>query len=348
MAKTFENQDLPVSSTPDSTKYNYLSLKAPLSTTKNTETTRTVNSETTSDISGFGEGGVAAFFSLHTPNGELRASYTDAELLQISTYLRNNRRGSWADVPGLYTVLRLIGQLTSLDWLIEIGVTDIWFPFNSASLLDILTPSARANFLKCQNMVLSKSPMFEKNSERTHAHFAHDEPLPFHVVGRLGFGTGSFVDKVISNVSHRQYARKQLQKPREVGKQDSKSFLTELQILKRINHHHCVELVRNFPLPPSSSHKPRWLIYLKVQSYADPKYFAIIISPVADCNLFEYYTQASTSSDKLSLLRSFFVCLAHGLRYLHDAKIRHRDIKPQNILVQADRILLTDFGIALD
>jgi serine/threonine protein kinase len=72
------------------------------------------------------------------------------------------------------------------------------------------------------------------------------------------------------------------------------------------------------------------------------------MSPVADCNLFEYYTQASTSSDKLSLLRSFFGCLAHGLRYLHDAKIRHRDIKPQNILVQADRVLLTDFGIALD
>jgi serine/threonine protein kinase len=72
------------------------------------------------------------------------------------------------------------------------------------------------------------------------------------------------------------------------------------------------------------------------------------MSPVADCNLFEYYTQASTSSDKLSLLRSFFGCLAHGLRYLHDVKIRHRDIKPQNILVQAERVLLTDFGISLD
>jgi serine/threonine protein kinase len=72
------------------------------------------------------------------------------------------------------------------------------------------------------------------------------------------------------------------------------------------------------------------------------------MSPVADCNLFEYYTQASSSSDKLSLLRSFFGCLAHGLRYLHDVKIRHRDIKPQNILVQADRVLLTDFGISLD
>lgn len=29
-------------------------------------------------------------------------------------------------------------------------------------------------------------------------------------------------------------------------------------------------------------------------------------------------------------------------------KIRHRDIKPQNVLVKGDRVLLTDFGIALD
>jgi serine/threonine protein kinase len=139
--------------------------------------------------------------------------------------------------------------------LTEIGVTDIWFPFDSASLPDILAPSARANFLKCQNMVLSKSLMFEKNSERTHAHFARDEPLPFQVVGRLGFGAGGYVDKVISNVSHRQYARKQLRKPRGVGKQDIKSFLIELQILKRINHHHCVELVKTPPLHhPYTSH----------------------------------------------------------------------------------------------
>jgi serine/threonine protein kinase len=107
-----------------------------------------------------------------------------------------------------------------------------------------------------------------------------------------------------------------------------------------------VELVKT--PPPSSLHKPRLLTNLKVQSYTDPKYFAIIMSPVADYNLFEYYIQASTSSDKLSLLRSFFGCLAHGLRYLHDVKVRHRDIKPQNILVQADRVLLTDFGISLD
>ena len=72
------------------------------------------------------------------------------------------------------------------------------------------------------------------------------------------------------------------------------------------------------------------------------------MSPVADCNMAVYYTHAAKSADKLSLLRSFFGCLANALQYLHDAKIRHRDIKPQNVLVKGACVLLTDFGLSLD
>jgi serine/threonine protein kinase len=70
--------------------------------------------------------------------------------------------------------------------------------------------------------------------------------------------------------------------------------------------------------------------------------------PVGDCNLNQYYSIVRNSPDKLSLLRSFFGCLANALQYIHNIKIRHRDIKPHNILVKGDRVFLTDFGIALD
>lgn len=48
--------------------------------------------------------------------------------------------------------------------------------------------------------------------------------------------------------------------------------------------------------------------------------------------------------DRSIRLRQFFGCLATVVEYLYQYKIRHKDIKPQNILVKGDQVLLTDFG----
>ncbi|PVH79455.1 kinase-like protein [Cadophora sp. DSE1049] len=101
--------------------------------------------------------------------------------------------------------------------------------------------------------------------------------------------------------------------------------MNELKILKRLHHIHCVSLVA---------------------SYTDPKYFGIIIAPVADCDLAAFYP--TVTPETTPILRSFFGCLANAMNFLHSAKIRHRDIKPQNILVKGSSVYLTDFGISLD
>lgn len=47
------------------------------------------------------------------------------------------------------------------------------------------------------------------------------------------------------------------------------------------------------------------------------------------------------------LLRSLG-CIAEAVAYVHEQKIRHRDLKPKNILLNPGRVYLADFGIARD
>ena len=51
--------------------------------------------------------------------------------------------------------------------------------------------------------------------------------------------------------------------------------------------------------------------------------------------------------EKNELLRTYFVCLSQALSYLHASGVRHKDIKPANILIdESGSVILTDFGIS--
>lgn len=166
----------------------------------------------------------------------------------------------------------------------------------------------------------------ESPTARKHTHFKKGEEFPFTMKGKLGQGGFGVVYEVFSPFSGRSYALKKFPKMK-TNQREVRSFMTELQVLQRVNHHHCVELV---------------------SSYTDYKSFGILMSPVADCNLSAYYTHIGDNTEYQDTLRTFFGCLAHALQFLHESKIRHRDIKPENILVKGSDVYLTDFGISLD
>lgn len=278
---------------------------------------------------------------------EPRTSYNDAECADIARLLKDTDREAWSQVPRIYTVLRNIGQLQAITGFLDLGMNDLWLPFQISQLPKSLPSFYREKFIQSQSMVLTKAIDLENPNSRKHTHFRQGEPFPFEVVEKLGHGGFASVDKVYSPLSRRTYARKRFRRAKGSTPKEAQNFMTELQNMKRINHQHCVELVC---LPVLRSHKIHSFTYTftQIASYTDPKYFGLLISPVADHDLSIFYTAAMNDNAKKPLLRSFFGCLAHALHFLHQSKIRHRDIKPQNILVKGDTVYLADFGISLD
>lgn len=101
-----------------------------------------------------------------------------------------------------------------------------------------------------------------------------------------------------------------------------------MSALKRLSHRHLVRVVG---------------------SYTDQKSVAFLMEPVAECNLMTYLSQPpSHLFNQLPSLRTYYGCLASAVAYLHQQKIRHCDLKPDNILLKAGALYLADFGAALD
>jgi hypothetical protein len=256
-----------------------------------------------------------------------RAPYSDSQISSISELLKHmNTR--WAKVPRTYIVLRMIDCLNHLDDFIDLGFSDHWFPIKERSLPQCLRPSLRTAFVNAQGLVLTKSMDLERGEDGQHCHFLRNDDIPFETKCVLGSGGFGQVDKVVSLISFREYARKRVPRRSVFGtreNQNVKSLVTEIEILKRLKHRHVVEFVG---------------------SYTDPKYVGLIMSPVAEMDLSTYLTRADTSRHRE--LRTFFGCLSRTLEFLHEQNVRHKDIKPGNVLVNHGHVLLTDFGLSFD
>jgi TolA-binding protein len=260
-------------------------------------------------------------------NQDTLKPYTDSEITEIASLL-NRSNPQWSKVPRTYIVLRIIGHLKLLDDLINVNFSDYWFPVTKQDLPGLLHPSVRAAFCNVQNLVLTKSLDLVKGEKGQHCYFKQGESVPFEAKAVLGQGGFGQVDRVMSTISFKEYARKRVLRSsafRGRRKEDVKQFITEIEILKRLKHKHVVEYVG---------------------SYTDPKFLAVIMSPIAQMDLHGYL--ARTNSSNYNELRTFFGCLATALEFLHTQNVRHKDIKPQNILVDGGNVLYTDFGLSFD
>lgn len=149
---------------------------------------------------------------------------------------------------------------------------------------------------------------------------------PFEYIETLGKSPKATVDRVRSLKCGLVLARKLVDCEPKQRHVDAR---TEIQCLKGLRHPHIVKIVG---------------------AYVDGNSVGILLYPAAEWNLEQFMVKIPDrhGEDQRYHLRRFFVCLAQAVSYLHDFNIRHKDIKPTNILVDSfSNVLLADFGISL-
>jgi serine/threonine protein kinase len=152
---------------------------------------------------------------------------------------------------------------------------------------------------------------------------------PYMHIANIGSGVYGIVDKVEKD--GKVYAEKKIRVTWRNRDQILKD--TKKDILRRLRHHHVIEVVEVFQC------KGR---------------LRIIMTQVADTDWKEYMEQIDAIEDnrmrrnKISRMRSWPGCLIQAIDYLHNMKVKQRDIKPANILIMGCKVLIADFGLSKD
>ncbi|KAI1814607.1 Pkinase-domain-containing protein [Poronia punctata] len=147
-------------------------------------------------------------------------------------------------------------------------------------------------------------------------------------VGTIGKGAFATVHKVTSKYDGAPYAAKELDKRKFMknGVLDQK-VENEMKIMQRVHHANIVQYIEHFD----------W----------DAHQFIIIMEYVAGGDLGKFIQQHGAIAEPH--VKVIAEQLVDALGYLHENRITHRDVKPDNILIQSTNPLivkLTDFGLS--
>lgn len=147
----------------------------------------------------------------------------------------------------------------------------------------------------------------------------------FQHLRQLGHGAYGIVDEVELTSSKHVFARKIIFDNNASPEHAPRAWrpLQEVAMLQKFDHPHIAHFVA---------------------AYSDSRTFNILMDPVADCDLRQYLNDPDQYPGKRKHIPRWMLSLASAVAYIHDLKCRHKDIKPANILISKDNVLLSDFG----
>ncbi|KAK3333926.1 kinase-like domain-containing protein [Cercophora scortea] len=142
------------------------------------------------------------------------------------------------------------------------------------------------------------------------------------VVGRGAFGKVRIVERKDTNLS---FALKYIRKDEVVRSESVRNIIRERRMLEHVNHPFICNL--------------RY-------SFQDIEYMYLVVDLMSGGDLRFHISRKAFTEDAV---RFWIAELGCALRYIHGQGIIHRDVKPDNVLLDADgHVHLTDFNVASD
>ncbi|KAG8530691.1 uncharacterized protein KY384_004046 [Bacidia gigantensis] len=144
--------------------------------------------------------------------------------------------------------------------------------------------------------------------------------IEYEILACIGSSRKSIINKVYLRKSGRVAA---LKIARVNSLRHHQALAQEAEIMRGVRHPHVVELMNCIRYQNS---------------------FSILMTPAADYDLSQLLDGCIKDPPKRDVFWGWFTSLAKGLAYIHCSSIVHGDIKPSNVLIKGDNILLSDFG----
>ena len=216
---------------------------------------------------------------------------------------------------------------------------------------------------------INGTPLDWSGRHSSHVDFQKDETLPLLQGRFLGYGIHGGVYETTCNGVQLAWKRKFCRY--RIGDRERR----EIEIIKRLDHRHIIKLVGTYThgpflgllLWPVATCDLATLIEdldwfrrmdgaeLGKESHAG--FFSVAGSSeeesvraarLAALGLRPHLTRAEVTRMTVARLEHALGCMASAIAYLHHSGVKHKDLKPSNVLLSHNGLWVTDFGTATD